>query len=166
MDHIYASAIRIAEKVVPDEVDLAPAIIDSALAGGRQWKDLLQPVQGSELGGVFGGIEGGDLVAVINAIQESTSILANLLSMSSAVLSVIVSFLVIRERNELDQKLETLNEGDADKLKIAISSTSQHLVELGIKVERADEMSRLTIQALLEDPQNSKKFLVELSKKQ
>jgi len=48
----HALAVRIAHRIAPDEVDIAPAVLDAALRGGREWEKLLRPRRSSLVGGI------------------------------------------------------------------------------------------------------------------
>ena len=165
MNNIHALAVRIAEKVAPEEVDLAPAIIDAALEGGKQWQDLLKPVKEPELGGIFGGLEAGDLAAIVEMLRLLGDILKKVCSLGSDTLSILVSLLAIRTWRESKEKLQAIPTEDGDKLQETLESMTQYLTNLGIETDRAEELSRLTMQALVEDIEGSKQLLMEFEKR-
>lgn len=165
MNNMHELAIKIAQEIAPDEVDLAPAIIDAALKGGKQWDSLLKPAKGPELGGVFGGIEGGNLPLVIETIRICSSILASLLSIGAATLSIKISLRSIREKKK-NNHLESQPEEKTEKnIEHALLLMINSLSKFGIQEERAERLSELTVQILLKNEQSSKELIAKLSKK-
>ena len=59
-------AMKIAEEVAPDEVDLAPFVVQAFINGGRERDDLFQEAQGGTLG-AFGA---GDVAALLPWILQ------------------------------------------------------------------------------------------------
>ena len=57
-------AVRVAECVAPDEVDLVPVLLEAATKRGVAWEALLKPERRSRLGG-FGGELGATVMPII-----------------------------------------------------------------------------------------------------
>jgi hypothetical protein len=58
MDALEDVSIRLAERVAPDEVELAPSIAEAAAQGGKEWDNLIKPFGGAMHGGILPGAEG------------------------------------------------------------------------------------------------------------
>lgn len=163
MDDIYKTAVRIAEKVAPDEVDLAPSIIEAIIEGGRKVKTLQRRTHGPKLGGFLGSIEGGNLFQVMEALHLCSTILSNLFVMGAATLTIMIHRLNLKDRKEQKEKL-SLSPDSEKVFQEAIFSVAEQLKSMDIEDEKAERISKLAISALLEDPNSSKVFVDRLKK--
>ena len=163
MDDIYKTAVRIAEKVTPDEVDLGPSIIEAIIEDGSQVKTLQRRAHGPKLGGFLGSIEGGNFFQVIEALSLCSTILSNLFVMGAATLTIMRHRLNLKDRKEQEERL-SLSPDSEKVFQEAIFSVAEQLKSMDIEDEKAERISRLAISALLENPNSSKVFVDRLKK--
>jgi hypothetical protein len=155
MDVVEAVAVRIAERAVPDEADLAPALIGRHLAGERQGAS-----GGATRAGGFGGMDmASDFLTLVNAIQPMVAAMASLLAMGSAVTSIAVNNLNMRERRLREDKASTTALPDGKTLKSILLAIEGNLRKAGVDEQRAVEMSRQALIAILEEPREGAQFL-------
>jgi hypothetical protein len=67
----HALAIRIAERVAPDEVDIAPDVLDAAIRGGREWEELLRQRRTPLVGGIGPDTTAGLLLIVFDWLRQN-----------------------------------------------------------------------------------------------
>ena len=153
-DAVRAMAVRIAERAVPDEIDLAPDLVEELLAGRAA------PGQAGPVHGGFGGLEmASELLTLIQAMQPAIASLASLLLMGSASTSILLNRLNLKERKERQQQPQTAATPDGRTVLELLARIEANLIRAGVAPERAAEMSRETVIALLEKPDEGSRFL-------
>lgn len=160
MDDVRVMAAHLAERVTPDEAEIAPDLLDGLLAG-----EAVQPAADEEpvLGG-FGGPElVSEFVTLVQAMQPCVQVLASLFLMGSASVTMIVQRLALRDRKKAPQEAETVKLPDGETLGRLLTSIESNLLRSGVEPERAAEMSRQAVIALLERPGEGARFVDALA---
>ena len=168
MEDVHEVAVRIAQNTAPDEVDLAPSIVQAMLEGGDQLEDLKSRSRGPTLGGFTGGVEvAGDLFQILQCVASCAAILSSVFALKSHRLSIRVQSRTLYEHEQrADETKNSQTPPDTEQtVEAAISSLAHQLQSNGIASDRANEISRLTLAALLENPEASQTLLERFDKK-
>ena len=113
-------SMKLAEEIAPDEVDLAPDMVDAYISGGREREDLFR--QEGTVQGAFGA--GVDLALVplvldsiahvgpglVSFLQNSQDALGGGYYFAGTMSSVVSMLLAITNRKKREEKKETLPE--------------------------------------------------------
>jgi hypothetical protein len=147
-------AVKIAEAAVPDEVDLAPIVMQAFLQKGRERQELFRQAQGD----VVGGFGAGELQAIFPWILQGIAAAAPILYTaitSGAVekfLSAIKDLLMIgNEIRDFKKRAETLPDDPYILLKKMITTLLEALAEAKISQEQRDLVVGHVIQEVLRD---------------
>ncbi|HET6469724.1 MAG TPA: hypothetical protein VFG43_15225 [Geminicoccaceae bacterium] len=136
----------LAERIAPDEIDLAPAVLQAAEDGGRAWQELLRPARGAVFGGVTGGGEVTLIAIVTDAFMVAKPVLTQLLGMLQHAANIAgVAGGLIAVREYLDRRPQSGGELPApvrERLEQAMALMRHRLVELGLGEERAERLTR------------------------
>ena len=154
MDEVRAVALRIAERAVPDEADL-PRLIGRYLEG-----EVEAGGGGATEPGGFGGLEmASEFLNLMTALQPAVATMASLLAMGSAVTSIVVNNLNLREKRQRDDTAAATAIPDGRTLKTLLVTIEANLRKAGVEEQRAGEMSRQALIAILEEPEEGSRFL-------
>ncbi len=160
---MMAIALKLAEDAVPDEVDLAPIMVQAFVEGGKEREELFKREQGS----VVGGFGSGGLIAlfpwILKAIAQNGPFLYELLTTDvSDLVSLLNSTLDLRNKISASQKIKSLPDNPYQPLKIVMQTVSAELQVSGLPEDQCDLITYRVIRALLENPKNSTVFIKTL----
>ncbi|RFA26270.1 hypothetical protein CAI21_17485 [Alkalilimnicola ehrlichii] len=117
-----------------------------------------------ELCGIFGPVEASDLVAVIEAIRLSAECLVPVVAVVVGSVNTVLGYLSIREKLERRKQLRQSSETQLlDSVERAVNRLAGHLVALGVEKERAEEIGREAVAALVEEPASGDALLARLN---
>jgi hypothetical protein len=174
MDSFDLWAIRIAEEVAPDEVDLAPVMARAFVRGGRDRKDLFRQPKES-VPGAFGP----ELVTAlfpliletIEDVQNAGPALSEFFTTTkdawagaNSFIGVLNLLLTIGSRTERTKKAETLPDDPYGPLKDAITVMSQELESSGVPPDQSDVIILRVLRRMLEDPSGAAEFVEKVGK--
>jgi len=164
MDALEDVSIRLAERVAPDEVELAPSIAEAAAQGGKEWDNLIKPFGGAMHGGILPGAEGvGDIHALMDVVRTCSNILSSFCQIGSASLSIIVSFLALRDRAQRARDVQKLASNERELLERSINAIMVELEKRGVVQQRAAELADHTLITLGEKPDVGRDFVERIS---
>lgn len=164
IDIVMDWAMKIAEAVDPDEIDLALIMVDEFIKGGENRKKLFQRSKVS----VVGAFGSGDIFVVFPWILRSiTTVAKPLLSVLSSdsvdnFLLVIKDELSKGEKIQAKQHLASLSEIPYAPLKKVINTISSRLQESGLSAARCDLITYRVLLEFLEDPNSAFLFVQRL----
>ena len=166
MNDVDDVASHLASRIAPEEIDLAPAVARILIEEGPDAPDLQGiPGEAGQLGG--SGIEIiQDLLTkeVMMCLAGCAGMLVDVLDLSGR-----GAGLVLRIRDRLRGSDAGVVEGMHDTartVEIAVSALAGQLVARGHARDRADEISRESVLALLDMPEKARGFLAALVHRQ
>lgn len=145
---IHKFTIVLAERVAPDEVDVAPAIADAAAEGGPAWEQVRRVESGPVFGGAIDSIEPGTLVAVFGAIRAGWDIFAAVCE-RGAELAAILTFC----RNVLGARDAKPSNAGEERVAHDLRRVAELLQREGLTPERADRVAAQTLGTFAEQPE-------------
>jgi hypothetical protein len=175
-----AWALRLAEAVAPDEIDLAPAMVDAFVAGGRARRQLF-PQSGPLQGGVIAGDVQLVVPTVLVALQAAGPWLLEALA-SPAVSNITgaikngLGIIELREkaaRHAADARSQTVPgdptavpHAEADVLLSRIvQSMKREFEAMGMDRDQRDALVLRTLSVLFEDPTSAAAFVQALTRR-
>jgi hypothetical protein len=179
MDSISMWAVRIAQDVVPDEIDQAPFVIERFVKGGKARKALLQPIKGGVLGGFGAEALPSLLPWILHAITVAAPFLYGVLA-SGAINHTIE---LVKETNaalqtrknkqqDLSQQQKSLISPSLTQtdhsyllLRQCIDTISSILKASGRSSEECEHITYAILLLLLEDPINAEEFIRTITEK-
>ena len=156
------TAILLAERVAPDEIDVAPALAQAAAEGGAQWQAARAGESGSMLGG--SGLETYATLfgQVLEVIKVQGGTVTTLWALGSMTLQI-VGYLRAQIGNWREgSTAPTISEAARQQADGAVDILAKALIERGVPVGRAAEISRWVLVTLLEDPTRGQAFVEAL----
>jgi hypothetical protein len=171
MDTLDLWALRIAEEVAPDEVDLAPAMVQAFVRGGRDRRDLFRQPRES-VPGAFGP----ELVIVLfplilETIEKVGPALMGFFTTTkdawagaNSFIGAINVLLTIGSRTGRKKTAETLPDNPYGPMKDVITIMSQELESSGVPPEQADAIILRVLRRMLEDPSGAAEFVEKVGK--
>jgi hypothetical protein len=161
MDALRGWAYKIAEEVVPDEVDLAPEMAIAYAQGGKSRKELF-----SHRDGTAGGFGGEGLAALFPWILQGISAAGpSVLSLVTSgpvlkdLITVLKDSLSLKEALVREKKIARLPANPYTHLKSARMVIIRELESAPVPIEDVDYLALKILHALLEDPQGSQVFI-------
>lgn len=162
MDFAIAWAEKLAQEVVPDEIDRVPFVVERFVKDEKARKKLLQQSKGNVPGGF--GIDGAVLFPwILHAMSLATPFLGGLLT-QRAIDSL---FLIAKEIKTL---LTVPRPGPhieiSDPLALqSVDSLAQTLRVAGLSVEKSKTLAYELLAFLLQDPNNAAMFLQKITER-
>jgi hypothetical protein len=157
MDDALAFALRLAERVAPDEVELAPAMVTAAAEGGPDWRRLLDDRARPLHGGVIPELDPGTLLPLLDALRQAApTLLQGLLISGAATLTIVREWVALRDRREQRQALP-----DSARRQLAevVERLRDRLIHHGMHPDRAANVVDLTLETLCEHPREARALL-------
>ncbi len=159
-EFIDEMALKIAEVAVPDEIDLAPIMVQAFIQGRKEREELFKREEGSLVGG-FGT---GEIIAIfpfiLNGLVKSSPLIYELMTTDVAdITSLISNVLDIREKVARKNTIQSLQDNPYQPLKTVINTISTELKLSGLPQEQCDLITYRVLQALLDNPQESTVFI-------
>jgi hypothetical protein len=157
MDVVAGWAVRIATRVVPDELDFAAEVGQAYAAGGKARSDLF-PRPGAEPGGFGVTAMTEELPVILQALADAAGTLRDLLATKELGNVVALVGLVVALRR---------GKSDVKSPEAAALDTAQHdlragLENSGLPGPRAEEVAYDLLEELLSDPDGAREFLRRL----
>ena len=146
MEPNHRIAIKLAEAVSPDDVELAPIMIDSFLKGTKERHDLLSRGKENVLGSVGVPISASDLPLIFMAISALADIIS--IIFSPRVSALIKKYIFAPESENTSTK-------DNDFAKL-IESFSKELATIGISKEKSEQIALRVIKILIAEPEGQR----------
>jgi hypothetical protein len=136
MDLISAWAVKIAEEVAPDEIDLAPVMTQGFINGGKEREELFRRPQAG-VHGAFGPGEGVVLFPwLLQAIAEAGPLLSSILASATGViatfLAAVKDYIEIRGKLKQEKQAGSLPDDPYAPLMKVLSTISNVLRSSGI----------------------------------
>ena len=164
MESINDWAIKIAEVAAPDEIDLAPFIVEAFVEGGKRRAKLLEQSGRGVAGGI--GVGGGEAILAwtLQGIVASAKWLRLILTSegTSNFLAVIEKLLGFAKGGNSRQKLTSMPDNPYKPLKLTIEIMSTELRARGLPDDQADAITLQVVYALLEEPGSAALFVQQL----
>jgi len=142
MQSNHRIAIKLAEAISPDDVELAPLMIDSFLKGSRERQELLSRDKDGTLGSIGVPISVSDLPLIFSAISAMATAISTFFS--PEVYPRIRRYVISSE-----SKRPSIKENDFDKF---LESFSNELATMGISKDKSEQIALRTIKILISDP--------------
>jgi hypothetical protein len=158
-------AVALAEELSPNEVDVAPALTDAFLKGGRTRDKLVRPPGVAEPG-AFGVVIAPDtIVHLLVALSNVAGSIAVALTWpgTGAIVGTLRSAAMIRDKLEARKALTALPEPQAQGLSDLVERLVHELRGQGVSDDQAEVMALRTMKVLLEHPHGTQEFLTRLS---
>lgn len=163
MDIIAIWAARIAEEAAPDEIDLAPAMAQAFIQGGKEREQLFV----SSAGGVPGAFGPGEGMALfpwlLQAVADAGPVLLLFLASAAPLIGTFIetinNILEIRGRLGPKDKANVLPDDPYAPLKEVIKTLSTEIRSSGISQDQSDLITFRVLRALLEDPESALIFV-------
>jgi hypothetical protein len=153
-------AVRLAERIAPDEVELAPAIAEAALKGGREWQAVISPSSGAMLGGAVPGVESvGDFATILAVLKDCSGILGSFVTMVSTVLTIHLNWLALRDRPTREGEAAQLPRHQREAVRSTTEALTSKLEQRGLDSGRADEVVALLMHSFQESPEVAERLL-------
>ena len=135
-------AIKLAEAISPEDLELAPLMIDSFLKGSRERRELLSRDKDGMLGSIGVPISVSDLPLIFSAISAMATVISTFFS--PGVYPRIRRYVISSE-----SKRPSVKENDFDKF---LESFSNELATMGISKDKSEQIALRTIKILITDP--------------
>jgi hypothetical protein len=161
VDLINTWSLKIAEQTVPDEIDLAPVMVQAFIAGGKAREDLFR----QEENGTLGGFGAGAVLAIFPWILNTISAVAPILSSMLAATAHINDFLaIVKNVLEILKKKEAklLPGNPYAPLKRAADAISKELQAVPMQQDQRDLIVYHILYALLEDPMGATQYVQKM----
>lgn len=159
-------AIKIAEIAAPDEIDLAPFVVEAFIEGGKSRAKLLN-LSGSSVAGGFG-IGGGEAILplIFQGIVQSAKWLLFILTSekTSNFLEIIKKILDLHISNP-QKKLPSVPDNPSEPIKRIIEVMSTELKKGGMSEDQASATTLRVVYVLLEKPDSAELFIKQLESK-
>lgn len=159
MDAIHDLVQRLSQRVAPDEAEIAPDLLDGFLAGERS-----DPAVAPVLGGFDAGSALSIVLELLGALRANAAAISGLLALAGTALTTIDKLLDLRDR--LGRGRAPADAAPDDPLRGALDildALEKRLTAAGVPAERAPELGRVTLQTLLERPDDSRRLLAALA---
>ena len=174
MDSFDLWAIRIAEEVAPDEVDLAPTMARAFIRGGKDKRDLFRRSKDA-VPGAFGAELGmalfPQILEALQYVQDVGPALSEFFTSTKDAWAGANSFigalnvlLTIGSRHERKSVEEALPDDPYGPLKSVIAVMSKELQSSGLSSEQADLITFRVLRTMLENPSGAAEFTEEIRK--
>jgi hypothetical protein len=174
MDSIDLWAMKIAEEVAPDEVDLAPTMARAFVRGGKDKKDMFRRSKDA-VPGAFGAELGmalfPQILGALQYVQDVGPALSEFFTSTKDAWAGANSFigalnvlLTIRSRRERKNVEEALPDDPYGSLKSVVALMSKELQSSGLSSDQADLITFRVLRVLLEDPSGAAQFTEEIRK--
>jgi hypothetical protein len=166
MNMVNAWAEKIAAEAAPDEIDLAPAMAEAFISGGKDREELFQRPEE----GVLGAFGPGEGIAVfpwiLHAIGVAAPLLKEILSADivNKVLSIVKDILAIRDILKRKQEVDTLPDDPYAPFKKVVAVISEQLRIAGISPDQSDLITGRVLMALLKEPSEATLFIEKIAK--
>lgn len=161
-------AIKIAEISAPDEIDLAPFVVEAFIEGGKSRAKLLNSSGGGVAGGIGLGSSEAILAWILQGIVQSAKWLRLILTSkgTSNFLGVIKELLgIVNQKRNPQEKLNSMPDNPYEPLKRIIEVMPTELKKGGMSDDRAYKTTLKVVCALLENPDSAKLFIKQLESK-
>lgn len=164
IDIVMDWAMKIAEAVDPDEVDLALLMAEEFIKGGKNRKKLFQHSKSS----VVGAFGSSDILVVFPWVLRAMATVAQSLSSVLSSESVGNYLLVVKDELESGQRIQpkqqlaSLPDASYAPLKKVINTISGELQESGLPAAQCDLITYRVLLELLEDPNGAFLFVQRL----
>lgn len=153
-------ALKIAEEAAPDEIDLAPIMVQAFIQGGQEKEELFKREQGS----LTGGFGPGGLIAIfpwiLKTLAKNGPLIYKILTTDVADLAGLLNDLLdLPDKLNRQQKMDALPADPYQPLKTVIDTVSKELTEAGLSQDESDLITFRVVRALLDTPQESTVFI-------
>lgn len=158
MDAIHELVQRLSQRVAPDEVEIAPDLLDGFLEGQRN-AVAAEPV----LGGFDAGSAFRLVLELLGALRAHAGAITGLIGIASSAVAVADKLLDLRER--LAGTRAPAAPAADDRLRGVIEvlgAMEARLVAAGVPAEQAPEIGRTALLTLLEHPESARQLLTAL----
>jgi hypothetical protein len=159
-------ATRLAEVAAPEEVDLAPFIVEAYVKGGERRAKLFDQSGRGIAGGIGVGGSVSILAWILRGIVVSAQCLYSILSSegTSNFLAVIKELLGLAKeaRPTKKQRLASMPDDPYKPLKRTIEIMATELRERGLPEDQADAITLQVIYSLLKEPADAELFIRQL----
>ncbi len=165
-DTVAAVATRIAQRVAPEEIDVAVDIARAAVAGGRTWTRLKDQRLDATFGG-FGGELWSILMPIFIGVKEAAVYLGPFMSVAASGMTV-----AVHRRTLIEKRLpSTTQQPDAAPGRLPVEQLaveahrrlSERLVSHGLDQAQAEQAATDVLAALAERPEDGRAFLSSLA---
>ena len=155
--------MKIAEATVPDEIDLAPLMIDAFIQGGKEREALFRKQESTEIG-AFGLLEGTLIFPhILNGIAIASPFIFKILHIDADNLKIINNFLDMCAKLGLKGKNSKPSEEYSVPLKNIFEIFASELKTSGLPEETYEEITSKVIITLLKDPSVSVVFVEKVA---
>jgi hypothetical protein len=165
MDIMDSWSVELARVAAPDEIDLAPAMTQAYLTGGKSRQEMYTRASGSQPG-AFGMVEGGAIFPyLLKGIAAAAPTLSAMLASAPLVndlVSAIKEVINIREAIKKAKKPENPAENPYAPLKRALDSISKELEAAQLPQEQREIIAFRVLSAFLEKPAGAAQFVQKL----
>jgi hypothetical protein len=170
LEVLDAWAVKIAEEVAPDEVDLAPVMAHAFVSGGKDKEELFRR-QGGPVQGAFGpefatAIFPGILLAIQQfgpELQETFDLASGLTGSGYYVAGAISTIIGIRGRKDREEKKETLIEDS--RIKQLHSGITEEVSKIpNLDEDQADLIAYRLLRVMLQEPTEASQFTEKIEK--
>jgi hypothetical protein len=169
MDNLTDFSIKIAESVVPDEVDLAPLMTEAFIKGGKERDSLFVKQESAGLG-AFGLTESVVLFPwILKGIAVTAPLIPHFISIDESYLDEvyhllgIYHFLGMLDKRETKGKMNNLQEKDLKHLISLFQIFSSELKASGLSEEQCNIIIANVFDTLRKNPSESLKFVERLA---
>ncbi len=159
MDAIHDLVQRLSERVAPDEVEIAPDLLDGFLAGERN-----DPAAAPVLGGFDAGSALSVVLELLGALRANAGAISGLLTLAGTAVATMDKLLDLRDR--LRRSRDPAEAVPDDPLRGALDvldALEKRLTAAGVPADQAPRLGRVTLQTLLERPDDSRRLLAALA---
>ncbi len=166
MDFAIAWAEKLAQEIVPDEIDRVPFVVEGFMKGGKARKKLLQQSKGNALGG-FGSDSSALLPLIFHAMSVATPFLGGLLTSrtGSSLLVIIKEMKAVQAARKQRPQERTKIEITDPLAQQSVVSLAQTLRGAGLSVEKSEGLAYEVLDFLLNDPGNAVLFLQKITER-
>jgi len=163
MDILTDLSTKIAQAVVPDEIDLAPFITDAFVKGGKEKESLFAKQESAELG-AFGLVDSMVLFPwILKGIAIASPFILQMLSINDSYLSNVSDFLNIWDKFKRKEQNVQLPANCSTALSNFYSIFSSELRASGLPEEQCDIIISKALVTLLKDPSVSLVFVEKVA---
>lgn len=159
MDAIHDLVQRLSERVAPDEAEIAPDLLDGFLAGER-----------SDAGAapVLGGFDAGSALSVVlellGALRANAGAISGLLTLAGTAIATMDKLLDLRDRLAGGRAPAAADPEDSLRGALdVLDALERRLTAAGVPADKAPELGRVTLQTLLERPDDARRLLAALA---
>jgi mannitol-specific phosphotransferase system IIBC component len=165
MDIISTWSTKIVEEVAPDEVDLAPLMVQAFIQGGEERKELFRQAKGGEVG-AFGP---GDITALFPYVLQGIAVAAPVLysvltsGVLEKILSAVKDLLSIHDSLARKKQSESFPDNPYAPLKRMVTAFSKKLQSTPIPQDQRDLITYRVLRVLLEEPSSATEFVRKIA---